>query len=257
MKVVNSKRLFAGALFSSLVLCAHAQGTGPLAVEDRSLPRQQTPAASPSSTAGVSTTISQDGLMVLMQQQQQFEEQIQQLNGQIEELRHELQIMKDAERERYLDLDTRINTLAEQGKTEQPDEQAEGNVDPEADRAAYKAAKDNLVRRDFDAAAKAFEGYLNDFPNGQFRAHAHFWLGQVYSNQKTPQNDKAMAQFQAVVDDYPDHSKAPTSLYALATMQARDGKVSEAKINLHKLIKQYPDASEAGKAKSLLDQLGS
>jgi len=192
-----------------------------------------------------------------MQQQQQFEEQIQQLNGQIEELRHELQIMKDAERERYLDLDTRINTLAEQGKTEQPDEQAEGNVDPEADRAAYKAAKDNLVRRDFDAAAKAFEGYLNDFPNGQFRAHAHFWLGQVYSNQKTPQNDKAMAQFQAVVDDYPDHSKAPTSLYALATMQARDGKVSEAKINLHKLIKQYPDASEAGKAKSLLDQLGS
>ena len=51
-----------------------------------------------------------------------------------------------------------------------------------------------------------------------------------------------MAQFQAVVDDYPDHSKAPTSLYALATMQARDGKVSEAKINLHKLIKQYPDS---------------
>ena len=251
-------RLLAGALFSSLVLCAHAQGTGPLAVEDRSLSRQQAPVASASPSAGASSSISQDGLMMLMQQQQQFEEQIQQLNGQIEELRHELQIMKDAERERYLDLDTRINTLAEQGKTEQPDEQAAGgDNDPEADRAAYKAAKDNLVRRDFDAAAKAFEGYLNDFPNGQFRAHAHFWLGQVYSNQKTPQNDKAMAQFQAVVDDYPDHSKAPNSLYALATMQARDGKVSEAKINLHKLIKQYPDASEAGKAKSLLDQLGS
>ncbi|MCG8439690.1 MAG: tol-pal system protein YbgF [Pseudomonadales bacterium] len=251
-------RLLAGALFSSLVLCAHAQGTGPLAVEDRSLSRQQAPVASASPSAGASSSISQDGLMMLMQQQQQFEEQIQQLNGQIEELRHELQIMKDAERERYLDLDTRINTLAEQGKTEQPDEQAAGgDNDPEADRAAYKAAKDNLVRRDFDAAAKAFEGYLKDFPNGQFRAHAHFWLGQVYSNQKTPQNDKAMAQFQAVVDDYPDHSKAPTSLYALATMQARDGKVSEAKINLHKLIKQYPDASEAGKAKSLLDQLGS
>ena len=114
-------RLLAGALFSSLVLCAHAQGTGPLAVEDRSLSRQQAPVASASPSAP-SSSISQDGLMMLMQQQQQFEEQIQQLNGQIEELRHELQIMKDAERERYLDLDTRINTLAEQGKTEQPDE---------------------------------------------------------------------------------------------------------------------------------------
>ncbi|MCG8393612.1 MAG: tol-pal system protein YbgF [Pseudomonadales bacterium] len=244
-------RLFAGALLSSLVFCAQAQSTGPLAVEDRSLSRT----SSTSSSAG-SSPVNQDGLLLLMQQQEQFEEQLQHLQGQIEELRHEIRVMKDAERERYLDLDTRINTLAEQGKTEQPDPSADaGENDPQADRKAYSAAKDQLIKRDFDAAAEAFEGYLNDFPNGQFRAHAHFWLGKVYSNQKTPQNDKAMAQFQSVVDDYPDHSKAPASLYTLAVMQARAGKVSEAKINLHKLIKQYPDSSEAGQAKTLLDQL--
>lgn len=96
---------------------------------------------------------------------------------------------------------------------------------------------------------------MNDFPNGQFRAHAHFWLGKVYSNLKTPKQDKAQAQFQAVVDDYPEHSKAPTSLYTLAVMQARDEQVSQAKVNLHKLIKQYPDSSEASQAKTLLEQL--
>ena len=36
---------------------------------------------------------------------------------------------------------------------------------------------------------------------------------------------------------------------------AKAGEVSPAKVNLHKLIKQYPDSSEAGQAKSLLDQL--
>ena len=57
------------------------------------------------------------------------------------------------------------------------------------------------------------------------------------------------------MDDYPEHSKAPTSLYTLAVMQARDEQVSQAKVNLHKLIKQYPDSSEASQAKTLLEQL--
>ncbi len=254
MAAVMTKRLFAGVLLSSLVLCAHAQGTGPLAIEDRSAARSMSQAAGEQPRSA--PAMNEDGLIMLMQQQQQFEEQIQMLQGQIEELRHELQVMKDAERERYLDLDTRINTLAEQGVAEQS-ESGEGAApaDPEADKQAYNAAKDHLVARDFDAAADAFEAYLKDFPNGQYRGHAHFWLGQVYSNQQTPQNDKAMEQFQAVVDDYPDHSKAPSSLYTLAVMQARNEQVSEAKINLHKLIKQYPDSNKVSQAKSLLEQL--
>ncbi|WP_304439850.1 YbgF trimerization domain-containing protein, partial [Alcanivorax sp. HI0083] len=126
-------RLFAGAMLSSLVLCAHAQSTGPLAVEERSLAQAQSQMRN---TSAPSAAVNEDGLMVLMQQQQQFEEQIQQLQGQLEELRHELSTLKEAERERYLDLDTRINTLAERGQTEQPEDGAEGDNDPEADRAA-------------------------------------------------------------------------------------------------------------------------
>ncbi|MDX1408086.1 MAG: YbgF trimerization domain-containing protein, partial [Saprospiraceae bacterium] len=100
-----TKRLFAGVLLSSLVLCAQAQSTGPLAVEDRSTARSMANAAADQTAAApAASSISEDGLLMLMQQQQQFEEQIQMLQGQIEELRHEIQVMKDAERERYLDL---------------------------------------------------------------------------------------------------------------------------------------------------------
>ena len=119
MKVVKRTRLLAGVVLGSLVFCAQAQNTGPLAVEERSLSQARSGGSS-----SAAAPMSQDGLLLLMQQQQQFEEQIQDLQGQLEELRHELQVMKDAERERYLDLDTRINTLAEQGKTEQPDDSA-------------------------------------------------------------------------------------------------------------------------------------
>ncbi len=58
------------------------------------------------------------------------------------------------------------------------------------------------------------------------------------------------------MDDYPNHSRAPTSLYKLAGLQAKGGDTAKAKITLHKLIKQFPDASESEMAKSMLKQLG-
>lgn len=240
------------------MLGAQAQSTGPLAVEDRSFSDGQ---ASSSARAGAGGN--DNGVFLLMQQMQEYEQRIQNLQGQIEELRHELDTVKAAERDRYLDLDTRINALVEQVQgTPKTDAQAgddggnhQAPADPEADRAAYRAAKGKLLERDFDAAATAFEDYLEAFPRGQFRAHAHFWLGEVYSNQKQPQLDKARQQFRIVVDKYPNHSKTPTSLYKLASLDARAGRTGEAKVTLNKLIKQFPNSSEAELAKSMLKQM--
>ncbi len=245
-------RLIVGAMLGTLVFCAHAQSTGPLAVEERSLAQAQSKMRSASTP---SAAVNEDGLMVLMQQQQQFEEQIQQLQGQLEELRHELSTLKKAERERYLDLDARINTLAERGSTAKEEAAVAGNNDPEADRAAYNAAKDKLVAGDFSGAIAGFEAYLKDFPQGLSRADAHFWAGKLYSDQKEPDLQKAQGHFQAVADNYPDHSKTSKSLYILAVMQANAGEISPAKVNLHKLIKQYQDSREAKQAQGLLEQL--
>lgn len=256
MKIMAYQRVLMGALLSASVLFAQAQSTGPLTVEDRSV----SSSSRHSSGAGANQGASQDGLLVLMEQQEQFEQQIQNLQGQVEKLRHQLRRLKDAERERYLDLDTRINNLADQDSGPSPTDNPDGDDEPsradsEAARKAYKEAKAKLIDRDFDAAAQAFQSYLNDYPQGQDRAYAHFYLGRVYRDLDEPQKDKARAQFQAVLDDYPEHSRAPASLYTLAVMQARGGQLSQAKVNLHKLIKQYPDADEASQAKTLLEKL--
>ncbi|ASK34624.1 tol-pal system protein YbgF [Alloalcanivorax mobilis] len=252
------QRLVAGVLLGGAVFGAQAQSTGPLAVEERSFDDGQA-----SSSSGGANGTSQDGIYMLMQQMQQYDERIAKLQGQIEELRHQVDTLKAGERERYLDLDTRINSLVEQIQ-DAPKTDAEagddggstdGPADPEADRAAYSAAKGKLLERDFDAAASAFESYLKDYPQGQFRAHAHFWLGEVYSNQKQPQLSKARQQFQAVLDKYPNHGKAPTSLYKLASLDARAGNTAQAKVALNQLVKQFPDSSEAELAKSMLKQL--
>lgn len=246
------KRLSLGVLLAGLVTCAHAQSTGPLAVEDRSATSQASSSAS---------SVSEDGVMLLMQQLQMQEQELATLRGQIEELRQQLDQMRQAERDRFIDLDTRINALASSTAPALPEEtsstaaQNEPSADPEAERSAYLGAKDKLVGGDYAAAAVAFEDYLKKYPKGQFASFAHFWLGETYRGMPTPQPDKAMQHFTAVVDEFPDSGKASSAMYKLAVLQYEAGDITRAKVTLNKLVKQFPSSSDAGLAKSMLSQL--
>ncbi|WP_111657046.1 tol-pal system protein YbgF [Isoalcanivorax indicus] len=259
------KRLLAGLVIGSLAGAAFAQPpTGPLSVEDRVYPRPQSGSPAPPHQGAGSggQAVPQDGLMLLMQQMSQMEDEIQRLQGRVEELQHELESGRRAERERYLDLDTRINALAEASieQGERQTAQARGgtrdSASAEDDRAAYAAAREKLLGRQFEEAGKAFEGYLSDYPKGQFRPFAHFWLGEIYRSRSTPDRDKAMQQFRIVVDEYPDHSQVPAALYKLATLQAETGDTNRARVTLNRIIRQYEDSSEARLARSMLEQLG-
>lgn len=252
---MSVRHLFGVLLLTGPVLCANAQSTGPLAVEDRSV-----------QSAGQSGgTVSDEGLMLLMQQLQQYEQEISSLRGQLEELTHQVDQMQRAERERYLDLDTRINALAETtlpaSESEVPAASVESApqaapVDPAQDRAAYMAARDKLLASDFGAAITAFEAYLSDFASGQFRAFAHFWLGEAYRSQGSDGREPAEQHFRAVIEQFPDSSKVPSALYKLAVLEAESGDVARAKVTLNRILLQHPNAHEAELARAMLDQLG-
>lgn len=251
------KRLITGVILSGLVGVASAQSsTGPLSVEDRSV------SAGGSGGASQRGGASDEAVMMLMQQLQQYEQEIQDLRGMVETLRHEIDTMKQAQRDRYLDLDSRINALAEaslnqavQESGEQTSDGQSAGKDAGSDRQAYMAARDKLLNRDLQAAGKAFRAYLDDHPEGGFRPFAHFWLGEVL--RRLPDGDAAEAaeQFRIVIDDYPEHSKVPAALYKLASIQAEQGQRAEAKVTLNKILLKYPDSSEARLAKTMLMQL--
>lgn len=246
-------RLSIGVLLAGLVVCANAQTTGPLAVEDRT-----------ASSKAANAEVSDDGVMLLMQQLQLQEQELATLRGHIEELRQQLDMMRQAERDRFIDLDTRINALASSAApataaaaTAEPAETAgdAASSSPEAERAAYAAAKEKLVSGNYDAAAKAFEGYLSEYPEGQFASYSHFWLGETYRGMAKPQPQQAIKHFTAVIERFPDSGKASAAMYKLAVLEYESGEVTRAKVTLNKLIKQFPASSDAGLAKSMLAQL--
>ena len=246
-----NKRLFYGVILSGLMAPAFAQGLDALSVEDRVQSTRQAAAAS------------DEALMMLMQQLQQYEQEIAALRGQYEELRFELENMKQAERERYLDLDSRLNALSSSPGAA-PNVQAEGvgaapipasAANPEDERAAYMAARDMLYASKFEDARKAFEKYLKDYPQGQFRDFSHFWLGEAWRSIEKPDRAKAMEQFRIVIERFPDSSRVPSAMYRLAVLEAESGKSAEARVTLNRVIQQFPTSSEAGYARTMLEQL--
>lgn len=240
------KRLSTGVMLLGLMAPAFGQGLGPLAVEERVQGSRQ------------SSSVSDESLMMLMQQLQQYEHEITSLRGQLEELRHEVDTMRQAERQRYLDLDARLNALsapAAGGPAAAATAPASEKADPEQERAAYMAARDLLYASRFNEAKTAFEAYLRDYPQGQFRDFSHFWLGEAWRSLDKPDAARAMEQFRTVVERYPDSSRVPSALYRLAVLQAESGKTDEARTTLNRVIQQFPSASEAGYARTMLEQL--
>lgn len=244
-----NKRLIYGVILSGLMVPAFAQGLGPLSVEDRVQSGRQSAAAS------------DEALMMLMQQLQQYEQEIAALRGQYEELRFEIQNMKQAERERYLDLDSRLNALSS-SPAGQVQAEATGAAptsasaaNPEDERAAYMAARDLLYASKFEDARKAFEKYLTAYPQGQFRDFSHFWLGEAWRSIQKPDRAKAMEQFRIVIERFPDSSRVPSAMYRLAVLEAESGKPAEARVTLNRVIQQFPTSSEAGYARTMLEQL--
>lgn len=251
-------------LFGLLVPGAQALGasTGPLAVEDLTVSTVTAggQVAQPAGAGSQAAASSADGLLVLMQQLQEQQQQIDQLRGQVEELTHSLDGLKSGSRDRYLDLDARINALTEKSQTPPaapatPAQPAAPANNP-ADQAAYVAARNKLLGGDHQGATTALAAYLKDYPQGQYVADARYWLGEVYRiNGDKASLQQAADQFSLLIKNHPRDEKVPSALYKLATVQAQQGKTGEAKVSLNRILQQYPDSSEAKLADKLLKAL--
>src|SRR5690606_32514388 len=69
-------------------------------------------------------------------------------------------------------------------------------TDVELDHASFESAGKQQLGGKPEAAIKAYEAYLNQFPNGLHALEAHFNLAQLYFGRE--EKDKALTHYQAV-----------------------------------------------------------
>lgn len=218
------------------------------------------------------------GLMDLLSQVSQLQQQVQQLRGDIEVQNHTLENLQKRQRDLYLDIDRRLHRLEAGGVEAQPAlsgaapaapaqpplagataaaapaaAAAAPALNPADQRKAYDKALELLKDGRYDDAAAAFGDFLKQYPDSSYADNAQYWLGEVYY--VTRQFPKALEEFDKVLKNYPDSTKSADARLKLGYIQYELKDWAKARALLNEVVAKYPGTTSARLAQERLDRL--
>ena len=223
--------------------------------------------------------VNNQSLIELANQLDQLRSETAALRGDIEQLRHDTDSSASRQKELYVDVDKRLQSLeqAERGAALAPPPlstpslpassappprsaaAAAGGAAAAApkpgvsDKQAYQTAFDLLQARKYDEAAKAFTQFLSGYASSPLADNAQYWLAQSHYVQR--QFNVALPEFQKVIEKYPQSSKLPDALLKVGYCQSELGNKSAARTALQQVMKQFPDTTAARLATQQLEKL--
>ena len=125
--------------------------------------------------------------------------------------------------------------------------------DAAAETAAYNAAFAALKDGRYAESARGFQGFIDQYPNGELTGNAHYWLGESYY---VTQNYKLAEQsFRTLLKRYPDSQKAPDALLKIGYSQYELKDFDQAEATLNQVVHSYPDTTVARLAQGRLRAL--
>lgn len=211
--------------------------------------------------------------------QHRIQAQLDNMQGEVDELRgavevhtNQLEKILQRQRELYLEIDKRVEALKGTIVADVQTEAASqgGATLPQQDQAlpastvpsllpdesqAYEAAVNLILEdRDYDKAIPAFQTFIQQFPDSQYAANAHYWLGQLLFNQQNWEGAKQ--EFAVVVERFTDSTKRADSILKLGIIAERQGNAALAAQLFNQVVNQYPDSSARKLADNRLAQTG-
>jgi tol-pal system protein YbgF len=183
-----------------------------------------------------------------------LQEELQALRGKVEVNEHEINQLKDRQRDLYSDLDSRINELKAGSPPAVP--AAPAGVKPAASNAEqtlYNSAYDLMQDKQYDEAIAAFNQYLKTYPKGRFAPNAYYWMGETQLMGK--ELDAAKVAFQNILTQFPTHQKAADALLKLGYVYDAAGQKDKAIKTFNDVTQKYPGSSLARIAESRIQNI--
>jgi tol-pal system protein YbgF len=118
---------------------------------------------------------------------------------------------------------------------------------------AYRQAKSDFDRGDFDLALAGFRNYIEQFPDSSQADHAQYWIGECYYAKKD--FGKAIEAFLKVATAYPRSEKIPGARLKVGLSYLNEKNTAKAKEYLNKVVREHPDTNEAKIAKDRLAKM--
>jgi tol-pal system protein YbgF len=125
--------------------------------------------------------------------------------------------------------------------------------DAAAETTTYNAAFAALKDGRYAESARGFQGFIDQYPNGELTGNAYYWLGESYY---VTQNYKIAEQsFRTLLKRYPDNQKAPDALLKIGYSQYELKEWDQAEATLNQVVQTYPDTTVARLAQGRLRAL--
>lgn len=250
---------------------------------DASLPLDQIPVDKINQNSVPAIPDSRNPQWELVRQIATLQQEISELRGKLEQQSQQISVMESQQKQRYLDLDSRLEALqgsisissgaqaaaVPSSATSPADEDQSSSSDapaitsssqPSAQSAkpkvvdpagsvnmlkAYEDAQALLKEKKLKSAKTAFNQFIKDYPDENLTGDAHYWLGEIHLASQPSQEAAAKTAFTNVVDSFADSKKTPHALYKLALLEIRGGSKARAKTLLLRLRKDHSTSAPA------------
>lgn len=189
--------------------------------------------------------------------QQQMQMRLDEMRNDIDEMRgsielhnHQLEKLLERQRELFLELDRRFESMQQSSNdlsanianTTGSATAASSNSGDE--QLSYQNAVNLILKdKDYEKAVPAFQAFLSQYPNSDLAANAHYWLGQLLYNQQN--YVEAKAQFETVANTFSNSPKRGDSLLKLGLIEKSAGNLSAANEFFEKVVNEYPNSTPA------------
>jgi TolA-binding protein len=188
------------------------------------------------------TRDSADAVAQVQAQQQKMNE----LEGKLAEMTHNLTSLMEQTAKAQLDLDDRLGKMG----TGKPGEIALDPAQIPGDKAAhFSAAYDAYKASEHEKARALFKEYLTRYATDDKAGDAQYWIGASYLVQNKPAT--ALGEYRKVISNYPKSPAVDTALYGMADAFYRLHACSDAKGAVDALIKRKPSKALEDRAKQL------
>ena len=198
------------------------------------------------------------------------------LRGELDKLRYDSTNSDNRQRELYVDLDRRLQSIEAAPRAAAPPPvvnappvaaasngaaPARGAAPPApaparpvgSDQQNYQAAFDLIQARKYEDASRAFRDFLTAFPQSSLADNAQYWLAETHYVRR--QFRDALPEFMRVTTQYPQSGKMPDALLKIGYCQVELGDKAAARTSLQQVMRQFPDTTAARLASQRLEQL--
>ncbi|MDT8442169.1 MAG: tol-pal system protein YbgF [Desulfuromonadales bacterium] len=197
-----------------------------------------------------------DGLRVDMQSiQGRFDDQ----QRTSDDLRQELQMVRDELNLRLADLEQRLpeSPLLQPAApaTSMPPTASPATAVAAATPAAATAPNESaaemynrglrMIRelKDFTGGREVMEDFLKNYPTDPLRVNAGYWVGETFYAEQS--YDRAVLAFETIIQGNPDHPKVGAALLKQGLAFDALGDRSSARLQLQRVIDKFPGSEEA------------